>query len=115
MDSATQRKPLLQSSNIPMTSRLAPSEKTLALAMATPVSTPDKRTTLHICTRETIRPLRDRILTLQGFEVDSTLSYEEGLSIFRRGQYDLVLIDVEGEKGIEKAEHTCSVIKTTQP
>jgi len=83
--------------------------------METTVSTPDKRTILHICTRETIRPLRDRILTLQGFEVDSTLSYEEGVSFFTRRPYDLVLIDVEGENGIEKAEHACSAIKTAQP
>jgi hypothetical protein len=83
--------------------------------MATPVSTPDKRAILHICTRETIRPLRDRILTLQGFEVDSTLNYEEGLSFFRKRPYDLVLIDVEGERGIAKAEHACSEIKTAAP
>ncbi|HSY67817.1 MAG TPA: response regulator [Edaphobacter sp.] len=87
----------------------------MALSMGSTDSTPDKRIILHICTRETIRPLRDRILTLQGFEVDSTLSYEEGVSIFRKRPYDLVLIDVEGESGIEKAEHACSEIKTTQP
>jgi DNA-binding NtrC family response regulator len=68
-----------------------------------------------VCTRETIRPLRDRVLTLQGFEVDSTLSYTEGLSRFWARQYDLVLIDVEGESGIRGAEHMCSEIKTAQP
>ena len=41
-----------------------------------------KRTILHICTRETIRPLRDRVLTLSGFDVDSTLDHNEGLSMF---------------------------------
>jgi DNA-binding response OmpR family regulator len=74
-----------------------------------------KRMVLHICTRETIRPLRDRILTLSGFEVDSTLSYAEGLSMFWAHQYDLVLVDVEGEYGIRDAEHVCSEIKTAQP
>ena len=29
--------------------------------------------------------------------------------------YDLVLIDVEGEKGVQGAEHVCSEIKTAQP
>jgi hypothetical protein len=72
------------------------------------------RVILHVCTRETIRPLRDRILILQGFEVDSTLSYTEGLSMFWARQYDLVLIDVEGESGIASAEHLCSEIKTAQ-
>ena len=81
--------------------------------METP--TKNKRAILHICTRETIRPLRDRILGLQGFEVDSTLSYSEGLSMFWARQYDLVLVDVEGENGIPQAEHLCSEIKTAQP
>ncbi len=74
-----------------------------------------RRIILHVCTRETIRPLRDRILTLQGFEVDSTLSYTEGLSMFWGRHYDLVLIDVEGERGIPDAEYLCSEIKTAQP
>jgi CheY-like chemotaxis protein len=78
-------------------------------------SVSSKRTVLHICTRETIRPLRDQILRLQGFDVDSSLSHEEGLSMFWGKQYDLVLIDVEGEKGIHAAETMCSEIRTAQP
>jgi hypothetical protein len=77
--------------------------------------TTGKRAVLHICTRETIRPLRDHILTLSGFDVDSTLSYNEGLSMFWARQYNLVLIDVEGETGIAEAERVCSEIKTAQP
>jgi DNA-binding response OmpR family regulator len=83
--------------------------------METPPVNGGIRAILHICTRETIRPLRDRILTLQGFEVDSTLSYTEGLSMFWGRQYDLVLVDVEGDNGIHDAEHLCSEIKTAQP
>ena len=79
------------------------------------ITTNGKRAILHICTRETIRPLRDRILALQGFDVDSTLSHSEGLSMFWARQYDLVLIDVEGETGIPAAEHMCAEIKTAQP
>jgi hypothetical protein len=75
----------------------------------------NKRAILHLCTRETIRPLRDRVLTLAGFNVDSTLSHTEALSLFWGRQYDLVLIDVEGESGIPQAEHLCSEIKTAQP
>ncbi len=70
---------------------------------------------LHICARETLRPLRDQILRLSGFEVDSTLSTEEGLSLFWSKHYDLVLIDVEGEHKIKQAEAMCSEIKTAQP
>jgi len=75
----------------------------------------NKRTILHICTRETIRPLRDRVLSLSGFDVDSTLNHTEALSMFWARHYDLVLIDVEGEAGIPHAEHLCSEIKTAQP
>jgi len=81
--------------------------------MESPINS--KRAILHICTRETIRPLRDRVLTLSGFHVDSTLSHAEGLSMFSARRYDLVLIDVEGETGIPAAEHMCSEIKTAQP
>ena len=81
------------------------------------VETPsdNKRAILHLCTRETIRPLRDRVLTLSGFHVDSTLSHIEALSMFWGRHYDLVLVDVEGETGISQAEHLCSEIKTAQP
>jgi hypothetical protein len=78
-------------------------------------STRSKRDVLHICTRETIRPLRDQVLRLSGFVVDSTLNHSEGISMFRARQYDLVLIDVEGEEGIPQAERMCSEIKTAQP
>jgi hypothetical protein len=73
-----------------------------------------KRAILHICTREMIRPLRDQVLRLNGFDVDSTLDHAEGLSMFWARHYDLVLIDVEGESGIPHAEKMCSEIKTAQ-
>src|SRR6267154_5745998 len=83
---------------------------------ATTGALPDnKRAILHLCTRETIRPLRVRVLTLSGFHVDSTLTHTEGLSMFWSRHYDLVLIDVEGETGIPQADHLCSEIKTAQP
>jgi hypothetical protein len=82
--------------------------------METPVSNTNTRSILHICTRETIRPLRDQVLRLSGFHVDSTLDHAAGLSMFWGNQYDLVLIDVEGEEGIPRAEHMCSEIKTAQ-
>jgi hypothetical protein len=78
------------------------------------ISADNKRAILHICTRETIRPLRDRVLTLSGFHVDSTLSHTEALSMFWGRHYDLVLIDVEGETAIPHAEQLCSEIKTAQ-
>lgn len=70
---------------------------------------------LHICRREVLKPLRDQILRISGFDVDSTLTGAEGLRMFWAKHYDLVLIDVEGESGISEAEHLCSEIKTSQP
>ena len=73
-----------------------------------------KPSILHICRRETLRPLRDQILRLSGFVVDSTISSVDGLAMFWSRHYDLVLVDVEGEAGIGDAEHLCSEIKTAQ-
>lgn len=73
-----------------------------------------KRSLLHICRREMLRPLRDQILRISGFDVDSTVSPSEGLSLFWGRQYDLVLIDVEGEAGVHEAERLCSEIKSAQ-
>ena len=73
------------------------------------------RAVLHICTRDTLRPLRDHVLRLKGFEVASALSYKEGLSMFEGRSYDLVLIDVDGENGVAGAEHVCAEIKSAQP
>lgn len=70
---------------------------------------------LHICRRETIRPLRDQILRLSGYKVDSTLSSTEALNLFNSTTYHLVLIDVEGEEGIHTAETLCSEVKTANP
>ncbi len=70
---------------------------------------------LHVCNREMLRPLRDQILRVSGYEVDSTLSPTEALSIFNRRPYQLILIDVEGETGIHAAETLCSEIRTTHP
>ncbi|ADV81808.1 hypothetical protein [Terriglobus saanensis] len=70
---------------------------------------------LHICSREMLRPLRDQILRISGFEVDSTLRAKDALDLFWGKQYDLVLVDVEGEQAIHDAEHLCQEIKTAQP
>lgn len=78
-------------------------------------SSTNKRAILHVCRREMLRPLRDQILRISGFEVDSTLSCAEGLSMFWAKPYDLVLVDVEGESGISDAEHLCSEIRAAQP
>ena len=78
-------------------------------------TTSPKPSILHVCHREMVRPLRDQILRISGFDVDSTLTSAEGLKMFWAKPYDLVLVDVEGIPGIPDAEHLCSEIKTAQP
>ncbi len=61
-----------------------------------------------------LRPLRDQILRVSGYQVDSTLSSAEALTMLASKTYALVLIDVEGERGIAEAEQLCSEIKSAQ-
>ncbi len=79
-----------------------------------PIAPLDKKSILHICKRETLRPLRDQILRVSGFEVDSTCDIEEALSHFWSRHFDLVLVDVEGQSAVHDAERLCSEIKTAQ-
>jgi len=74
-------------------------------------STP-KKSILHICKRELLRPLRDQILRISGYSVVSTCDYTESLTLFQKQPFDLVVIDVEGEEGVHDAERLCSEIKT---
>jgi DNA-binding response OmpR family regulator len=67
---------------------------------------------LHVCKREVLRPIRDQILRLSGFTVESTCDHEEALALFRQNAPSLVLIDVEGEEAVRDAERLCSEIKT---
>jgi DNA-binding response OmpR family regulator len=70
---------------------------------------------LHVCSREMLRPLRDQVLRVSGFEVESALSTDKALEMFWGKHYDLVLVDVEGESRVPHAEDLCSQIKTAQP
>lgn len=70
---------------------------------------------LHFCKRVMLRPLRDQILRISGYHVDSTLGAAEALAMLGAGSYALVLIDVEGELGIADAERLCSQVKTATP
>jgi hypothetical protein len=66
---------------------------------------------LHICKREMLRPLRDQILRLSGYHVDSTCVIGEAMSMFSARPYALVLIDVEGEYGVAEAEKLCGDLR----
>ncbi|QEE28755.1 response regulator transcription factor [Terriglobus albidus] len=79
------------------------------------MDSPQRKTILHVCRRDMLRPLRDQILRLSGYEVDSFMSVDEGRSSFWQKQYDLVLIDVEGERGVPEAEALCAELRAAQP
>ena len=70
---------------------------------------------LHVCGREALRPLRDQVLKVSGFEVESTNTAAHAFTIFWRSQYDLVLIDVENEKQAMDALTLCEQIKERLP
>ncbi len=74
-----------------------------------------KKSILHVCRRDVLRPLRDEILRISGFAVESTGEPDEALNLFGAGTFALVLIDVSGEEGIPLAEKLCEAIKTARP
>ena len=77
--------------------------------------TPNSPTILHVCGREQIRGLRDQIFRTNGYEVDSTVSVDEGLKLAIAKKYSLVVIDVEGEGRVPSAQKLCSNIKQHRP
>jgi DNA-binding response OmpR family regulator len=70
---------------------------------------------LHVSSRELVQKLRDDILRIHGFEVESTLSLNEALEMAVSARYGLVLIDVEGEDRVGEAELLCNAIKKAIP
>jgi DNA-binding response OmpR family regulator len=72
-------------------------------------------TILHVCGRDLILSLRDQIFRLHGYQVDSTLSVDEGLKLALARKYSLVIIDVEGDGRIPAAEKLCTEIKAHRP
>jgi DNA-binding response OmpR family regulator len=69
---------------------------------------------LHVCTREHLRPLRDQVLRISGYVVDSAGDTQEGLSKALARSYDMVLIDVESDQQVSSAEKLCGDIKKVQ-
>ena len=74
-----------------------------------------KRSILHVCRREILRPIRDEILRLSGFEVESTCERHEAIEMFREIPFSLVLVDVEGDDGVSMAEGLCGDVRTIHP
>jgi DNA-binding NtrC family response regulator len=69
----------------------------------------------HVSSRETIKGLRDEILRLHGFEVQSTLFSQHTLHDAAHQDYDLILIDVESDVRVQSAQELCDEIKKIVP
>ena len=74
-----------------------------------------KQHVLHVCTRDVLRPVRDQILRVAGYEVDSAETHEDALAKARSNRYDLVLIDIDSQHNVRNAEELCSAVKTADP
>ncbi len=74
----------------------------------------NSKSILHVSTRDVLRPIRDQVLSLAGFKVESCKDFDTGLKTFHRKPFDLVLVDVEGEESIPHAERLCSEVKTSR-
>jgi DNA-binding NtrC family response regulator len=74
-----------------------------------------KRKIFHVSSRENIMELRDEILRMHGFEVQSTLYSGKALDEVSQNDYDLVLIDVEADVKVQSAQQLCDEIKKVQP
>jgi DNA-binding response OmpR family regulator len=73
------------------------------------------RSILHVCRREILRPIRDQILRVSGYNVESTCVDSEAIEMFREHPFALVLVDVEGADGVEHAEKLCADVRTIHP
>ena len=69
----------------------------------------------HVSSRENIKGLRDEILRMHGFEVQSTLYSSRALDEVAEKAYDLVLIDVESDVRVQSAQDLCDEIKKVVP
>jgi DNA-binding NtrC family response regulator len=69
----------------------------------------------HVSSRENIMSLRDEILRMHGYEVQSTVFSQQTLGQIGDNSYDLVLIDVESDVRVQTAQELCDEIKKVVP
>ena len=72
-------------------------------------------TILHVCNREMLRPLRDEVLRVNGYQVESTSEAETARKRLAQKDFDLLMIDLESEQRIPEAEALCADVKTANP
>jgi DNA-binding NtrC family response regulator len=69
----------------------------------------------HVSSRVNIMELRDEILRLHGFDVDSAVYSRQAAEEVAEKDYDLVLIDVEADVRVQSAQELCDEIKKVHP
>lgn len=69
----------------------------------------------HVSSRQNIMGLRDEILRMHGFEVESTVYSVRALEEVSQRDFDLVLIDVEADAKVQSAQELCDAIKKVHP
>jgi CheY-like chemotaxis protein len=69
----------------------------------------------HVSSRANIMVLRDEILRMHGFEVESSIYSSETVDAVAHRDYDLVLIDVEADAKVQSAQELCDEIRKAQP
>jgi DNA-binding NtrC family response regulator len=69
----------------------------------------------HVSSRLNIMGLRDEILRMHGFEVDSAVYSNQAADEVANKDYDLVLIDVEADVRVQSAQELCDQIKKVHP
>jgi DNA-binding response OmpR family regulator len=74
-----------------------------------------KKRIFHVSSRLNIMGLRDEILRMHGFEVDSMVYSNQAADEVANRDYDLVLIDVEADVRVQSAQELCDEIKKVQP
>src|ERR1700722_7097972 len=80
-----------------------------------PTDSNGKKRIFHVSSRLNIMGLRDEILRMHGFEVDSTVYSNQAADEVANRDYDLVLIDVEADVRVQSAQELCDEIKKVQP
>jgi DNA-binding NtrC family response regulator len=75
----------------------------------------ERKRIFHVSSRLNIMGLRDEILRMHGFDVDSTVYSREAAAEVAEKDYDLVLIDVEADVRVQSAQELCDEIKKVHP
>jgi DNA-binding NtrC family response regulator len=74
-----------------------------------------KKRIFHVSSRVNIMGLRDEILRMHGFDVDSAIYSRQAAEGVAEKDYDLVLIDVEADVRVQSAQELCDEIKKVHP